>query len=345
MARQLGQMLCIAIIGIAMISFTACGAAKHTAVRDRLGDAQAESVFAQRASTAALTPLPSRGCRLGAAARTQPTGEVSRERSLTSGGHTRHFLLDVPAQAATTPDAKPVPIPLVLNIHGLMETPGEQQLLTKMQPLARERGWAMAWPEGIGYSWNAGVCCGRAQDEESDDVRFIRDLVAQLGREMCLDLRRVYATGMSNGGFMSYRLACEASDLIAAVAPVAGVEVVPSCTPSRPVPLLAFNGTSDLLVPHEGRPRLNFPSADESIGRWRARNRCSGSASTLYQRDDVSCSASSGCTNDASAILCTIDGGGHTWPGGMGVFFLGKTSDAVDASSAILDFFAAHARE
>ena len=345
MARQLGTMLCIAIIGIATISFTACGAHRRLPAHEREEIEERQSAFAQPASTATLAPLPSRGCRLGADGRTQPTGEVSRERSLTSGGHTRHFLLDVPAPADAAHDAKPVPMPLVLNMHGLMETPGEQQLLTKMQPLALARGWAMAWPEGIGYSWNAGVCCGRAQDERSDDVRFIRDLVAQLGRELCLDLRRVYATGMSNGGFMSYRLACEASDLVAAVAPVAGVEVVPSCTPSRPVPLLAFNGTSDLLVPHAGRPRLNFPSADESIGRWRTRNRCSGAVSTLFQRDDVSCSASSGCANDANAILCTIDGGGHTWPGGMGVFFLGKTTDAVDASSAILDFFAAHARE
>jgi len=331
-----------AIIGTAIICAAACAPVVHRNPAALLAPDRPELVFAAKASGASLPPLPSHGCHLPLAGRTQATPADGAERRISSGGRTRRFLLEVPA-SATTSEAGPVP--LVLNLHGLTESPGIQQRFSAMGELAQARGWVLAWPEGIGYSWNAGACCGRARDEQVDDVAFLRDLVAELGRELCIDLRRVYATGMSNGGFMSYRLACDASDLFAAVAPVAAVDGTASCKPSRPVPLLAFNGSSDLVVPITGRRWDGFPSAQESVDRWSERNRCGGETRKLYSRGDVLCTAASGCAGQADVVFCSVNGGGHTWPGGMGVPYLGKTSDSIDASQAILDFFSAHARQ
>ena len=281
-------------------------------------------------------PLPSPGCRLAPAERTLggPQGHLAR--TLSSSGTTRRFLLVLPSPAPATPQ------PLVLNFHGLLESPQLHQLLTEMDAETRRRGWVLAYPRGSGLSWNAGACCGRARREESDDVQFVRDLVAQLGRELCLDLRRVYATGISNGGFFSYRLACEAGDLIAAAAPVAALDGLASCSPQRPVPVLAINGTSDFLVPYAGGGLLDLPSAEETHARWRARNRCTAADREVFAQGDARCLAAAGCAADTA--VCTIDGGGHTWPGGHPVVWLGKTSDDLGATRTILDFFAAQAR-
>src|SRR6266513_1958425 len=187
------------------------------------------------AAAVSESPRRSAGCALD---QRIPQGE----RRITSSGRTRRFRL-------VLPDPLPQgPLPLVLNFHGLAEPPKLQQLLTGMDAEARKRGMIVAYPEGVGLSWNAGSCCGRAQAEQIDDVRFARDLVRELSRELCIDRNRVYATGMSNGALMSYRLACDASDMFAAVAPVAGVEAVPSCKTRRAVPVLAFHVTGDLLV-------------------------------------------------------------------------------------------------
>ena len=289
--------------------------------------APAARLPASRAAAAGTEPSP--GCR-GLTASAASSGP----RTLTSGGRTRRFRLILP-------DPLPEgPLPLVLNLHGLGETPALQQLLAGMDAPARARGVAVVYPEGVGLSWNAGTCCGRAGDEGVQDVRFLRELVSELGLELCLDRRRVYATGMSNGGMMSYRLACEAGDVFAAIAPVAAVEVVRSCAPRRPVPVLAFNGTSDPLVPWEGG-HFGLSAPAESLARWSARDGC-GPARPVYARGDVRCEAAQACRADV--LSCRVEGGGHTWPGGMEAFFLGHTTSDLDATATILDFFLDHPR-
>ena len=285
-------------------------------------------------SAASLPPVPSSGCRAGA-----PRGSAG-PRTLTSGGQTRRFHLRLPEGGATS-----TPAPLVLNLHGLYQAPALQELLSDMSTKAAARGWVLVYPAGLGRSWNAGTCCGRAAAEQVDDVRFLRDLVRQLGRELCIDRRRVYATGMSNGGLMSYRLACEASDVFAAVAPVAAVEAAKSCTPRRPVAVLAFNGTDDYLVRYRGgfpSSLTGLPSVPETADRWNKRNQCSAPRSTtVWSSKEVKCEAGGSCAADR--VLCTVDGGGHTWPGGMTVPYLGHTTGEVSASETILEFFAQHA--
>ena len=232
------------------------------------------------------------------------------------------------------------PVPLVLNFHGLTQPASLQELLSDLTPLATARGWVVVYPMGVGRSWNAGTCCGKAQAEGVDDVRYVRELVAQLSRELCIDRRRIYATGMSNGGLLSYRLACEASDLITAIAPVAAVEVAERCQPRRPVPVLAFNGTADPLVSYQGSKGWEMPSAGATIERWRKRNAC-GASRVAWQGGEVKCEAGALCK--AEAALCTVEGGGHTWPGGIVAPYLGHTSSDVDASKTMLEWFAAQA--
>ncbi len=297
--------------------------------------APASPTLAAHASTRA--PLPSQGCRFAPEERTLKGRGLHLQRTLSTGGTTRRFLLVLPEQQPATP------MPLVLNFHGWFESPQLHQLLTRMDPQTRARGWALAYPQGAGLSWNAGLCCGRALEEGRDDVRFARDLVGQLGRELCLDLRRVYATGISNGGFLSYRLACEAGDLIAAAAPVAALDALPSCAPGRPVPLLAINGTGDFIVPTEGGGFLALPSAQQTFASWRARNRCAAGEREAFAQGDSRCVVAEGCAADT--VACTVDGGGHTWPGGHPAVWLGKTTQELDGTGTILAFFAGQARE
>jgi len=281
-----------------------------------------------RSLEAEVPARPSPGCRPGTPVPSQGS------RTLTSGGLTRRFNLRLA-------DGKSAPSPLVLNFHGLLESPAQQELLSGMDEKAARRGMVLVYPQGVGTSWNGGSCCGRAQEEQVDDVRFVRDLVRELGNELCLDLNRVYATGMSNGGILSYRLACEASDLIAAIAPVAAVELLPACAPRRPVPVLAFNGTSDPLVSYAGG-RFGFPSVEETQARWALRNRCAPGAArrTAWDRGQARCEAAVGCAADV--VFCKLEGGGHTWPGGLRAPFLGRTSEDLDASETLLDFFLDH---
>ena len=273
----------------------------------------------------AVPPQPSAGCKT-------PQELVQGDRTLSSGGRTRRFRLVVPKSALGHP------APMVFNLHGLVETAEMQQYYSQMDEKAAARGMISVYPQGALNSWNAGECCGRAMDMKLDDVRFLRTLVRELGEELCIDRARVYATGMSNGAIMSYRLACEASDVFAAIAPVDGVEALPGCKPRRPVPVLAFNGTSDLLVRWKGGFGLESPQ--ETVSKWRDRNRCSKETVVAWSGGDARCEAARGCAADV--ILCAIDGGGHTWPGAMTFPFLGHTSSDIDATATILDFFLAH---
>jgi polyhydroxybutyrate depolymerase len=280
-------------------------------------------------SVGPVAARPSHGCF------SKPPAPVVGDRRLTSGGHTRRFRL-------VLPDPLPAqPMPLVLNIHGLVESPAIQEWYSRMDEPARARGVALVYPQGVGNSWNAGACCGRAQSEATQDVRFFRDLVREVSDEICVDLNRVFATGMSNGAMMAYRLACEAPDLFAAVAPVAGVDALPKCDSKTPVPVLAFNGTNDPLV-HYGGGWFGLISVDETLAHWTARNRCTGTIpSVVYSSADTQCTAATGCAADT--IFCKVEGRGHTWPGAaLPILGMGGTTSAVDATSTILDFLLAH---
>jgi len=234
--------------------------------------------------------------------------------------------------------------PLVLNFHGYVEAAEAQLVLSDMNPHADAHGYIVVYPSGTGLvpSWNAGACCGDAMVNHVDDIGFIRAMITRMESDLCVDTHRIYATGMSNGGMISHRIACELGDTVAAVAPVAGTLVASPCNPSRPMPIIHFHGTADPLVPYGGNPLYGMPPVVQMMQTWAERDGCAQDTQTMYLVGDSSCSRYPGCAGGAELILCTIDGGGHTWPGGFPVPELGKTSMDIDATAMMWDFFVRH---
>ena len=239
------------------------------------------------------------------------------------------------------------PAMLVLNFHGVTMTAEEQEHLSGMNAESDAHGFLLVYPRGIDSSWNAGPsCCGTAQETGVDDVQFVRDLLSELATRFAVDPKRVYATGMSNGAFLSHRLGCELADRFAAIAPVAGVMNIEAsaCTPTRSVPVLDFHGTDDWVVPYDGTlfGSAVFTSVPATIAKWRMLDGC-GPESAPTVHGDTTCVTSS-CKARGEVTLCTVTDGGHAWPGSASddPSNVGYATRDVRASAMIYDFFAAH---
>jgi polyhydroxybutyrate depolymerase len=263
------------------------------------------------------------------------TGSRDKTLSLTHRGLSRSFLVHLPNGW----DGR-TPRPVVLNFHGRNSTPSQQILLSGMNSLSDREGFIAVHPQGIGNTWNAGACCGEAQTRAIDDVGFTGAVLDSLSASFCVDSRRVYATGLSNGGFMSHRLGCDLSSRIAAIAPVAGTNLTSPCTPSRAVPVLHFHGTGDAIVPYQGF--VGVASVRETMSGWVTRNGCRSTSQNTLARGDVSCESWPGCRAAAQVQLCTISNGGHQWPGGFTIPGLGANTSSIDASAYAWAFFRQH---
>lgn len=197
-------------------------------------------------------------------------------------------------------------------------------------------------------TWNAGHCCGGARDRNVDDVGFIRQVVANLARQMNIDRDRIYATGMSNGGLMAYRLACEASDVFKAIAPVAGTDNTRSCTPDHPVAVLHIHARNDVHVLFEGGAGpgtrdvsqvTDFASVPDTVSRWVRLNGCEALPRRILETPGAYCEAYSPCRGDAEVRLCVTETGGHSWPGGRKPRADEPPSQALSAADVMWDFF------
>ena len=274
----------------------------------------------------------------GPAARGSCPAPGGRTETLVHGGRRRAYHLHVPAghDCAT-------PAPVVFGFHGFASGAAEFAATSRITDRAEREGFVAVHPEGTSgapagvQGWNAGRCCGGAAQAGVDDVGFVRTLLGDLGRRMAIDHRRVYATGMSNGGSFVHRLACEAADVFAAVTAVAGTPVVDTCRPTRPVSVLHVHGTADALVPYAGGGPFAFPSVDETIDAWAARDACGGAREIDGARGAAKVSRVAGCPAGIAVRLCAIDGGGHVWPGGTH-----DPAGAVSATDLAWAFFAAH---
>ncbi len=184
-------------------------------------------------------------------------------------------------------------------------------------------------------------------------IRFIADLVDTLQAAYKIDSARIYANGISNGGGMAYVLSCTMAGRIAAVGMVAPAQALPAdwCRSTRPVPVIAFHGTADPMVPYAGG-RLGdpfnpvkpvFPAIRDFMASWAARNSCGESPVESTLAPDVSRLEYADCSEGASVVLNTIEGGGHTWPGGkpMPKWYVGRTSASIDATREMWVFFEA----
>lgn len=251
------------------------------------------------------------------------------------------------------------PAPLVLAFHG---GGGHAAYMADdekygLQRKADEAGFVVAFPNGYSKlpggkfaTWNAGGCCGDVRDKGSDDVGFARATVKAIQARYSIDAGRVFATGMSNGGMLSHRLACEAADVFRAVAAIAGTDATASCTPSKPISVLHIHAKDDTHVLFNGGAGadafrdtskvMDFVSVPETISRWVQRNRCTAPPQRTLDKPGATCETYSGCAGGVSVQLCVTETGGHSWPGANSVR-RGKpaASQALDANDTLWRFF------
>lgn len=251
--------------------------------------------------------------------------------TIESAGETREYLVHLPPGLGTSP------VPLVLNFHGFGSNAAEQEILSGMSTLADDAGFIVVYPQGLGDTpaWRIGP--GEAFEKDRD---FVGDLLAELETVYPIDRRRVFATGMSNGGGFVHRLGCEMADRFAAIAPVSGAYLLPEpCRPTRPLPVLAFHGTGDRIVPYDGAGKALLPIPTWAAG-WAARDGCVGAPQVFFDQGGVLGERWLDCDEHAEVVLYTIDGGGHTWPGALAL----PGANTIDASAIIWDFFVSHPR-
>lgn len=260
------------------------------------------------------------------------------EWTLEVNGVTRSALVHMPPDYDATSAT-----PIVLNFHGLGQQPENQKNFTRMNELADREGFIVLYPRGEGeyLPWNAGPCCGGYGSSEHDDVAFVATLLDAIPERFCVDRRRVFATGFSNGAMLTHRLACELSDRIAAFAPVAGGLLEIPCEPARSVPLLHFHGSLDPLYPYGGNPIAGFPPVEDVVRGWAARSGCEVNPKEISRAVISRCETFPSCERRAEVTLCTSDGAGHTWPGGEPTA-VGVTAYDVNANELMWSFFERH---
>jgi polyhydroxybutyrate depolymerase len=266
--------------------------------------------------------------------------------TMVSAGQQRQYLLYVPK---SYDPAKPTP--LVISLHAAAGWPAQQRNLSRWNPLADEQGFLVVYPSGsdVPKIWHVGRGAGLMRD-----VRFIAALIDTLEAAYNIDPTRIYANGISNGGAMAFVLSCTLSDRIAAVGLVAAAHTLPAswCTDRRPVPLIAFHGVGDPIVPYGGGPagdpfnpvKDTFPAVQDWVASWARRNRCGARPSDSLVAADVTRREYPRCADHAAVVLYTIQGGGHSWPGGKPLpeWWVGPTSKSIDATRQMWAFFREH---
>jgi polyhydroxybutyrate depolymerase len=269
--------------------------------------------------------------------------------SFVHGGIKREYLVHVPAGYRASR-----PAPMLIALHGgggdadFQANDSKYGLIGKSE----QAGFIAVFPNGysrkpsgILATWNAGTCCGAAQKNNIDDVGFIREVILRVERQASVDRSRVFATGMSNGALMSWRLACEASDLVGAIAPVEGTDNTTNCRPSRPVAVIEFHSLDDDHVPFDGGPgaksltQTNFISVPATIAKWASLDRAQATAKRVLTVPGAHCDLHAAKPGGAPVELCVTDTGGHSWPGGGAQQGRKQPSMAVNANDLMWRFF------
>jgi polyhydroxybutyrate depolymerase len=256
-------------------------------------------------------------------------------------GHLRRYMMFVPKDYSGE-----VSYPLVISLHGYGWTATDEMYYTMLHQVAEANDYLVVYPSG-NPNWNSGI--GNDPNwptPDINDVGYIDALLDTLSNFYNIDQGRIYAAGFSNGGRMAYRLACQLSDRIAAVASVAGVlstDNVAECNPSHPMPVLYVHGTDDTLVGLDSTPyRL---SVDQTVSYWTEFNNCTKMDSiTLPDIDPdddstVEKYSYTACDNDSSVVFYKVINGGHSWPGAELLSWTGATNQDFNASEEILNFF------
>jgi polyhydroxybutyrate depolymerase len=285
---------------------------------------------------------------------TDTLGPGDHTRTIEVDGRNRSYIVHVPEKYDPT-----TPTPVVLVFHGAGTNARMMVSFCAMSKKSDEAGFITVYPNGTGaagifLTWNAGGLHGKMAEGKADDVKFVGSLLDDLATVANVDPKRVYATGMSNGGMMCYRLAAELSGRIAAIAPVAGTMAIAEAKPNRPVPVMHFHGTADRIVPCGGPgkgtpPFLSFKSVEETINIWAKLNRCEEEpvVEKLEDKADdgttVTKKTYASKKDGAEVVLVEIEGGGHTWPGvEPPLQFIGKSTKDISANDMMWEFFQRH---
>ncbi len=285
---------------------------------------------------------------------TEPLGPGDHKRTVTVDAETRTHWIHVPPKY----DAKQ-PAAVVLALHGAIMDGKLMELYCGLSKTADKHNFVVIYPNGTGpnglfLTWNAGLFPGELRNKGVDDVKYLGKVLDDVGGSVNVDPKRIYAAGLSNGAMMSYRLASEMSDRIAAIAPVAGTIAVAKYEPKRPVPVVHFHGTNDALVPFIGPPKakeaalVKFRSVADSIQACIQANGCAATAleSESEMKTDklrvVRKEYGKG-KNGAEVVLYIIQDGGHTWPGmNLAPALLGPTTFNISANEVMWAFFKKH---
>lgn len=258
------------------------------------------------------------------------------------------------------------PLPVVVNFHGAGSNAWQQCQYTGMNATANRYGFIVLYPNGTGVfagqrqllTFNAGVCCGAAMRNKVDDVGLTEAILTVLEEKTAIDAKRIFATGMSNGGMMAHRLASDSTQ-VAAVASVAGQLAVTRFHPSRPVSVMEFHSVDDRRAVFDGRtPRARFhtglPPVQTGIDRWVVHNECpqtptiseaiSGTPGSLNEGQTVTRIAYGPGREGAEVVLLRFTGVGHVWPGALTSvpLLLGRATSLLDANEVMWAFFVAH---
>ncbi|MFC4159936.1 alpha/beta hydrolase family esterase [Chitinimonas lacunae] len=296
-------------------------------------------------------------------ARLPELGPGDHEISLVHQNVTHRFQVHVPRRVGQTS-----PAPLLLSFHGGGGTAAAGEAVTQLIPFSDSKGFVLVEPEGYDIAntgvrtWNAGACCGPAVTRQIDHVGATAAFLDLIQRKLMIDPKRIYATGHSNGGMLAYRLACELSDRIAAIAPNAAFlmnqdlaqnppRTLFACQPKRPVPVFHMHGLSDACAPFNGGVGHTDPSirppVSYGINLFRQLNRTSPASTISYQRGATTCETWTGLTG-ADVTLCTSAEAGHVWPGSDLYRWEtrqncgGNKTEDLDANSALWSFMLAH---
>ena len=269
--------------------------------------------------------------------------------SFVRDGINREYLVHVPASYRPNH-----PTPMLMALHGgggdadIQADDSKYKLITKSE----QAGFIAVFPNGhsrlpsglIG-TWNAGTCCGASQKSGIDDVGFLKEVILRVERQANIDHDRVFVTGMSNGGLMAWRLACELSTMIRGIAPVEGTDNTTTCHPSRAVAVIEFHAMDDDHIPFNGGngpmalTYAPFTSVPATISKWVAFNRAQPRAKRVLTVPGAHCDLHPAMRGGAPVELCVTDTGGHSWPGG-GTQQGGKQpSMAISANDLMWSFF------
>jgi polyhydroxybutyrate depolymerase len=347
--------LVTAALFVALVGLSACSSSKG-ATGSPVSSTAAARTSPGVAPAATVPPRPSAGCR-----QTQPAAQLSKKYTIAVAGTDRWYLLSNPAPAATTK-----PRPLVVDFHGLSEGAQAHVLMSKMGNLGQQEGFVVVTPNGTQtpVQWDV-----TAPPATNQDVAFIKAFLAQVEAQQCIDTARVYATGLSDGAFMTSYVGCNMADTFAAIAPVAGVQHPATCKPDRKVPVLAFHGTQDpilyfnggigtgklntVLGPKNGlpttseapttteAPQISGAGYPEHVKAWAVANGCNPTPTDTRISSEVIHRVYS-CPDSAVEFYIVL-GGGHAWPGSALsqsiANIVGYTTMQIDASKLDWAFF------